>query len=750
MRKLAVILTVGWLTLWELFPPRGVSAASAERSTDVRIILEDALWKSREDKITYQDLTIDLVCNNNNCQEEVWGFAPNFNQSDHQGIVTVKEKDNNWSLEINLTIAPDPWRSLVGEAKYAIALRQENDRLIGSYSGNFNQQQLEGKVTGIIADELWPRQIPDHEPIEPREHPRLIFRRQQLPALREKATTPMGRAILTQLHNALNQEVEYGGYVPNGGYHAAGHCFLSLLNQEPEAAETAWQIVEKSINNPGPRLLEQSPIVAGVALAYDLCYDAWNEERLSTITNWLGQQTELLIKGTKGGGWNAASWSNWSSWARGAAGLAALAIMAEPTEFFSEPTDTRRALKIAERNIKRYLNIGIGDRGFGTEGDHYTTKPWSYSVLPFLQAYENVLGKDLVTGSSSAEWLLAHYVFRSIPQGGYLSVPSYGRHRKGPRASVLAVGWESLPQRFLPAAMWLFERYLASDTQEQPTFGIQDPHDAIFALAGAPQGAKISNPADVFGRVLADEQKGFYAFRNWWRNEKDFVASIYLKREVLRSSWSFPEAGSFRIWGLGGRWAAAGPGDGKRESENVVVVENTPAWGDAQPIFFEAGSMSAVVSMNMDNVYRQEKEPPVGIKSLRSFAVDYSGVSGVAGLFAVVDKFVGGEKKTWTMHTQEENVEIDKEGFTIKAESGATMRGIFVAPAEVEVSFVKREGGGIITATGGDEFFVVMMVQKGFMPEVKIIRRADETPTTAKVRIGRRVVSFRGDRIFLD
>ena len=59
LRKLAVILTVGWLTLWEGTTPREVSAASAERSTDVRIILEDALWKATEEKITYQDLTID-------------------------------------------------------------------------------------------------------------------------------------------------------------------------------------------------------------------------------------------------------------------------------------------------------------------------------------------------------------------------------------------------------------------------------------------------------------------------------------------------------------------------------------------------------------------------------------------------------------------------------------------------------------------------------------------------------------------
>lgn len=126
--KLAVILTVGWLTLWEGTTPRAVSAVSAELSTDVRIILKDALWKKADNITTYKKLTINLVCSNNNCQEEVWGFASDFNHSDYQGIVIVNEKDSIWELEINLTIAPDPWRPLVGEAKYAIALRQENDR----------------------------------------------------------------------------------------------------------------------------------------------------------------------------------------------------------------------------------------------------------------------------------------------------------------------------------------------------------------------------------------------------------------------------------------------------------------------------------------------------------------------------------------------------------------------------------------------------------------------------------------------
>ena len=47
---------------------------------------------------------------------------------------------------------------------------------------------------------------------------------------------------------------------------------MALINNDKNLANTGWKIVEKSMKNPGRRLLEHSPIVAGVALAYDFCY----------------------------------------------------------------------------------------------------------------------------------------------------------------------------------------------------------------------------------------------------------------------------------------------------------------------------------------------------------------------------------------------------------------------------------------------------------------------------------------------
>ncbi|MBP0011532.1 MAG: hypothetical protein J7545_14880 [Roseofilum sp. SBFL] len=57
-----------------------------------------------------------------------------------------------------------------------------------------------------------------------------MFSRDQLPQLRQKAKTPYGEAILTQLDRVLQGTIYYDGYGPNSGYHGAGHCFLSIWN----------------------------------------------------------------------------------------------------------------------------------------------------------------------------------------------------------------------------------------------------------------------------------------------------------------------------------------------------------------------------------------------------------------------------------------------------------------------------------------------------------------------------------------
>ena len=53
-------------------------------------------------------------------------------------------------------------------------------------------------------DGPWPAPVKGFVPPEPGEHPRLLFRRSDLPQLRKRAQTPEGKAILKRLREQLN------------------------------------------------------------------------------------------------------------------------------------------------------------------------------------------------------------------------------------------------------------------------------------------------------------------------------------------------------------------------------------------------------------------------------------------------------------------------------------------------------------------------------------------------------------------
>ncbi|WP_009544212.1 hypothetical protein [Crocosphaera subtropica] len=717
-------MTIYWVGLGVYTPTFSFHSLSGK----VSIVLEKALWRNSNNEIDYQDITLDVICENNHCTSEIWGFAPEFNQAEHQGTVTINQSHNQWILDVDLLINRDPWLSLSGKANYEIELiKKNNNLLIGNYQGKFNNKVLQGKVSGTI-NPLYPQPLIDHRPIHPQEHPRLLFRETRVPELRQKITTKIGKKIFNKLEKTLNQPVIYDGYVPNAGYHAAGQCFLALIKEKPKQAAQAWTVVEKAINTSYRRLFELSPVVTGIAIAYDLCYAYWENNNRILVSNWLAQQTQLLIEGTPDRGWNPTAWSNWNARARGAAGLAALAILKEPEGYFSPDINIEQLLTIAKRNMIRYLETAMGDKGFGTEGDHYTTEPFILTLFPFFTGYYHVKGKNFATENSNLAWLLPQYLMRIVPRKNSYPIPSYGRHRYYSGGSLFAMGMGLVPLKFLPGIMWGFDHYWGENGNQ--SFGIKNILDGVFLFINYPNHLVIKHPSQIFDNVLVDEQKGFYSFRNQWKDKNDFVASIYGKREYLTKSWSFPDAGSFRIWGLGENWAIAGESNNKPENENIIIQENPNA-------------------ITMTTIYLKDKKDGSGVVSLqakdwlRSFAVDYSNISGVPGLFAIVDQFDDHKNNhTWVMNT-EGNVTIENNTFLIKRDRDVTMKGTFITPETINLNYEKDNQRIIATGTG--DFFVVMTVEKNKIPNLKIINNHLDS----QVIIGERVISFKDQHIDL-
>lgn len=730
--------------------------ANNKLSGKLTINLKNGVSKLVNEKPTYQDIFIDLVCEKNQCEQEIYGWSPKYNQDvEHQGNVKIKAINNGWKLDLKLNVRPSPFTMESKLAQYQIEIvPYQKDQLIGSYTGKFNQLNLTGKVTGFITKNKV-KNIANYQPIKPQEHPRLIFRKSDLNVLRNKAKTDYGKAILAQLNQSLNRTIYYDGYGLNGGFHAAGYCFLALLNDDQNSANKGWQLTQEAIAKDAPRLLEQSQVVTGVALAYDLCYPMWTKDQIELTTIWLANEGAKLIAGG-GKSWNGDTVSNWNVRSRSAGGLAMLAIMDEPKAFFptnkfwNSPDNLQIFLKTAERKVERYLDLAVGDGGFNTEGDGYARES-ARMIFPFLHAYQQVLGKDLITESHAAQ-ILPNAVMRMVKQNDQAYIPFYGRHRNAVDNSIFANGLYTTKEEYLPAVLWFFDNYFGVNGDGSFGVGKYSPHDAIYALMGYRDDIVRQNPAEIFTHNFVDQQKGLFVFRNQWQDENDFVTSIYLKLQAKLGGWSFPEVSSFKITGFGTNWATAGVRDGKQENENLVNLPNAQNWRTSEVLsFFQKEDGSGIVTFKLNDIIIPKTEPPIGIRALRSFAVDYSQKSGTPVLVAIADVFEGSTdnpyfaQKDWIMHT-EGKVTIKNNQFTIDNGKGANLTGVFVTPNQVKITYEKTEIGGKITATGGNEFWVVMTIQKGESPPIKIRGKSLD----ARVDVGKQTIRFINNRLVFE
>lgn len=202
----------------------------------------------------------------------VWGLAGNFNVGHHTGVVTESETDGDTlSLTVQMHIVGDAWVS-GGWTEYEVTLSPadgDEDEYEGRFTGTFRGQQVEGRATGHWFDVQQAA-----KPVEQGEHPRLLFRKQDLPELRERMDAPLGRAAMERMNTAAGLAMKY------------------QLTGEREYAEQARKLVvehmaDTDAGSKGNRARVWGWRMEQVALAYDMCYDAWDEDFRGEVTEYI-------------------------------------------------------------------------------------------------------------------------------------------------------------------------------------------------------------------------------------------------------------------------------------------------------------------------------------------------------------------------------------------------------------------------------------------------------------------------------
>ena len=424
----------------------------------------------------------------------------------------------------------------------------------------------------------WPGVIAGHKAPEPGEHPRLLFRKSDLPALRERAKTPVGKAIIERLRKCLNGSDgesmptsfnpekgpvgsdgsgDFAVKAPLGAYtfsHMAGYGLLYQLTGDKKYAELGKQCFEKALEGYRDRdrryafkapygPLRAGPVLGWTALGYDLCYDGWDEAYRKKVCLALANYDEndpkkntnlpKLVQSSM------PPFSNHYGMQVGGAALALLAIRNDPGV---DPKKIDVLLAQSEKSMIRNLTEGFGDGGFFAEGDGTGSMSSHIVFLTALQAWKVSAGKDFVSPRPNAQWAALKWIFLTVPRNGQMDFwPKRGGYPQNiwSREGISGAGYFAYPFGVLPddqkaALLWFYNHHLkTSDEKKGTPFDTSNPypHLAVCSFVNWPTSLKERNPAEVLPRCYRDSKWNFYAFRNRWQDENDIVVSV-LTRNV--------------------------------------------------------------------------------------------------------------------------------------------------------------------------------------------------------------------------
>lgn len=570
----------------------------------------------------------------------------------------------------------------------------------------------------------WPTPVEGFVMPKPGEHPRLFFRKSDIPRLRERAKTPEGQAILKRLRFTLGSDGEalptvfnphppvnigaQGGDLPVGAFtnaHAAGYGFLHVLTGEQKYADMARQCLEWMFegksdrderytwNRPGAGLRVGEMLLV-VAMAYDFCYDAWPQDFRRRVAREMVEYRKVCVKqGGWEGGKNGLTFerivepyypptSNHFGALVGGATVALLAVQGDPEV---EPARVEKLLATAEKNVRRVLTQALGDGAFFAEGPGPWQMAVNSSLVPALQALKVAGGKDYLE-APNAKYLTLKWVMELLPDSkGRPSHPcrnpsSYGTERlerDGHSAGgQFAQGFGAIPERYKPALLWTYRQFVEpSEATEYPrllpagerSYDVMvHPHRGVLSFVNWPIGVEPRHPSELLSNHYRDTLHYYYVFRNQWRDADDAIVTFHLggPRGFIRCS-----PGPIMVWGLGMR--------------TTFPVR----FGPARPSVVETNEHGGVISA-----------PVRG--GVCSVLVDFSRASGAEVLVAMC------------------------------------------APGLKPVSESKTDRGvtrKIGTATVGGNTFIVLTLGRGAAPELN--------PDGDRLRVGGLLIGFDGQRV---
>ncbi len=602
------------------------------------------------------------------------------------------------------------------------------------------------------------------------DHPRLLFGREDVPALRERIRKEPFRGMYERLK--ANAEAGNWGTGPVQGEYdqiiSAHRCaFLYVLTGDDSWARKARGWVEKRLADASvwgnPKKKGLTLYVHGIflATAYDWCFGApsWDAAFAGSVSETLKRQAEVIFK-SGGAEQNTNPASNWQGLRWSSAGLCMLAGDAGFSEGDLEACFSRTCRYLAE-------NLGQGGSGWNCEGLGYTYYPMGNGVCPFgaAMARRNP-SKDLRKATPAAPFTLWTVYAATVKTSTGLWRPDFADDNPGTAGEgTMGFAFWMCPAELHPGLKWWYDRTVGLQgdrTFDQARFGI--PASILFHPGDAVM-EKDPMKIEAWTRLFEDSRgNGMFTFRNSYAGADDLVVQAFAKLRGNRGH-SGPDSLSYRIYGLDGQWAVGGGRYGPKTNGQDVYwrSQNTVYPVDPDGKLSINGERGRVVSCEVRQdgggwLVMSAGRNNVGTGGhTRRMAVDFSGRSGASAAVVIVDTSADG--RFW-QHAALESHSVSAAGnaFTISGTGGNTLRGTVLHPAKTVLRTGKRPRGSKagswennvwVTASGDDGSFVVVLTlqKKGVQaPAVSASGSWTGTPK-GTIKVGGLSVAVDGDSV---
>jgi hypothetical protein len=277
-----------------------LSAGAQEQNFtgELRVVLWRGLPRGGDNA---NNLVLDLEAENGRWGR-AYGLAQSYNNATHEGIVTRGTVvGDTFTLRIDMNIGDDSWVK-GGYAGYDLVLKRDaHGQLTGTFAGQFKGLPATGKVTGEVKPPR-PLLVKDYVPLDPDEHPRVLFRKQDIPALRDKLNTPLGQAYFAKASGKTANYYARSTLAP-WAWDPISCGVLYQLTGDTNWANHAKAVIERGLDNVDEYF---SDFGAGsgncgnriimAALTLDLCWDAWPAEFRKAVTDRFREEMPNLLK----------------------------------------------------------------------------------------------------------------------------------------------------------------------------------------------------------------------------------------------------------------------------------------------------------------------------------------------------------------------------------------------------------------------------------------------------------------------